>query len=639
MEKNTNDIGFLPQASLKELGNSIKFGLSEFTTKVYRFLRSGKRNPAFGWTANTSNDHINRITHLLEEFETDLPTIKKKQEIAKALIKDKSLVTFLLETEFPDYRIRRGRDEEFSPDNDDVAVQTVEYLTKLQKLIAKNAAYSGFRTKLNRLVKENSFLEHFNFLAAKNKQFSNAAITIKLEFTRREDYNKYANIDMQSQEYFISIGTDKSIIPVASNLYGSLKIEKAKRISKKRSRVTRFDLRQETESLQRDQWGTLIAKFINDSYWKDLLKLSTDQSLIVTLNVKASLVGTPKITAVIKNHLSRVKKYHLVTYLYDNKKLGKNQVAESWLTTGKRFRKSKETIDTEYRQNLNRLKESAIFINSRYYINSRLNEIKQMFWEIQPLVDFAALAAYFRDNPNVWVFPTMLPMKSQVTEITNCTNPLFFSHDNDKQKVNVPNNVMFQKKNQGKVITGANAGGKTAYANMIALNQVFAQAGLPVFAKEATMSVKDNILCHYIESSDIGVNSSRYQSELHRLRNIVEKVTPHSLVIFDEPFSGTSVEDGTDQAHQVLKVLNKVNCMFIMSTHFHDLVDKVGNNGTTGIRNMHFLPVNPEKPTAQDYKILEGGIKVSQGALIAINEKVDYASMLQVLKGRKVLTE
>jgi DNA mismatch repair ATPase MutS len=505
--------------------------------------------------------------------------------------------------------------------NESAVIKTIEYLDTLSELISKEPVYAPFRKVLNRFYSESPWLEQMRSLAENSTKYSKYQIKAKLEFAQDYSYEKEKNFKFKSVNYLINFVSNDTVVPMYNRMSGRVRLTK----DKNKILAGYLDVSQRTNTVDDRTLENLVKKVIAGVGVRQLWDLGKEEKVYLDLEINVNS-NSGKTTAIAKFNNGRMQKL-----FYVEKKDYSNF---EWLNAKENYSVRNKVGAPGFASKLRSIKDAHLFIGSRMFIYSYIDDFKDLFFQLDELVLLSAVANFYSENKGKWTIPKMLPTTSMSTKIVQGINPLFLKKN---QGITIPNDAVFSKHTNGFLITGANTGGKTGYTNMVAMNQMLAQAGWPVFAESAILSVKDKILCHYVESEDIGVNLSRYQSELHRLRDIVGQMTSYSLVIFDEPFSGTSFESGTFQAYEVLKVMAKVKCSFIMNTHFHQLISKVGSNGTSSIKQIHFLLPDSNQPKTTDYKVQPGGINISHGEALALTEKVDFRSMMKDLKKRKVV--
>jgi DNA mismatch repair protein MutS len=117
----------------------------------------------------------------------------------------------------------------------------------------------------------------------------------------------------------------------------------------------------------------------------------------------------------------------------------------------------------------------------------------------------------------------------------------------------VPNDVVLEGEERLLVVTGPNQGGKTTFARMIGQLHYLASLGLPVPGKGVRLRLRDQIFTHFEREEFVKDGLGKFEDELVRLRAIVEKATPSSLIILNEIFTSTSREDAVLLGARVLE--------------------------------------------------------------------------------------
>lgn len=122
------------------------------------------------------------------------------------------------------------------------------------------------------------------------------------------------------------------------------------------------------------------------------------------------------------------------------------------------------------------------------------------------------------------------------------------------------------------LITGANNSGKTVLMRAIGTAQLFAQAGLPLPAKEARVRVRRRVLTLYAaDEKDVG----RFEEECRLLSHIADTVTPDDLVLFNEPFQSTAYHEASDLLAGVFAAFAAAQIPSVLVTHIMELKDRL----------------------------------------------------------------
>ncbi|BCR19049.1 Endonuclease MutS2 [Borrelia miyamotoi] len=122
------------------------------------------------------------------------------------------------------------------------------------------------------------------------------------------------------------------------------------------------------------------------------------------------------------------------------------------------------------------------------------------------------------------------------------------------------------------IITGPNAGGKTATLKTVALLSAMFQFGIPVPVDESsTFKIFDNILVNIGDDQSIANSLSTFSSHMNNISYILNCATRNSLLVFDEFCSGTDIEQGQALAVAILEHLIDIESYVIISTHYSAL--------------------------------------------------------------------
>lgn len=139
----------------------------------------------------------------------------------------------------------------------------------------------------------------------------------------------------------------------------------------------------------------------------------------------------------------------------------------------------------------------------------------------------------------------------------------------------VPNDVYLDNERQQIVIiTGPNMAGKSALLRQTALITLLAQIGCFVPAEQARIGLVDKIFTRVGASDNISLGESTFMVEMTEASNILNNVTPRSLVLFDELGRGTSTYDGISIAWAIVEYLHehpKAQARTLFATHYHEL--------------------------------------------------------------------
>lgn len=150
-------------------------------------------------------------------------------------------------------------------------------------------------------------------------------------------------------------------------------------------------------------------------------------------------------------------------------------------------------------------------------------------------------------------------------ELVNARHPFI-----DPNKV-IPNSISFDDY-LGIVITGPNTGGKTVLLKTVGLLVLMTKCGLLIPADEkSNVMIYDKVCCDIGDDQSIQANLSTFSSHMKNITEIIDMVTPNSIVLFDEIGGGTDPDEGSKLAISILDYLIKNEISFITTTHYSEL--------------------------------------------------------------------
>jgi DNA mismatch repair protein MutS len=183
----------------------------------------------------------------------------------------------------------------------------------------------------------------------------------------------------------------------------------------------------------------------------------------------------------------------------------------------------------------------------------------------------------------------------------------------------VPNDILLDSEHQQIIIiTGPNMAGKSALLRQTALIVLLAQIGSFVPAESAQIGLVDKIFTRVGASDNISLGESTFMVEMTEAANILNNVTPRSLVLFDELGRGTSTYDGISIAWAIVEYLHehpKAQARTLFATHYHELNEMEKN--FKRIKNYNVSVKEVEGKVIFLRKLEKGGSEHSFGIHVA----------------------
>jgi DNA mismatch repair ATPase MutS len=170
-----------------------------------------------------------------------------------------------------------------------------------------------------------------------------------------------------------------------------------------------------------------------------------------------------------------------------------------------------------------------------------------------------------------------------------------------KQKT-ISNNVDANAKDLV-IITGANQGGKSVFLRSIGIAQLMMQSGMFVPADDFTANTCKSLFTHYKRKEDTTMKSGKLDEELSRMSDIVDHLSPDSMVLFNESFSATNEREGSEIARQITTALLEEHVKVFYVTHQFEFANGFYEKH---IGNAIFLRADRKTGGMRTYKLIEG---------------------------------
>jgi DNA mismatch repair ATPase MutS len=189
----------------------------------------------------------------------------------------------------------------------------------------------------------------------------------------------------------------------------------------------------------------------------------------------------------------------------------------------------------------------------------------------------------------------------------------------------IPNDFRLNSSERIFILTGPNQGGKTTFSR--AFGQIFflASIGCPVPCRAARLFLFDRIFTHFAAEECLDNKAGRLKEDLMRLKQILQDITPDSVIIINEIFSSTTSLDAYHMGKRVLEHFISLDCICLYVTHIHELA-KISEKTVSLM-----AAVDPGKEAARTYRILR---KPADGCSYANTIAEKYSLTYTKLKER-----
>ena len=153
------------------------------------------------------------------------------------------------------------------------------------------------------------------------------------------------------------------------------------------------------------------------------------------------------------------------------------------------------------------------------------------------------------------------------------------------------------------IITGANQGGKSTFLRSLGVSQLMMQCGMFVPAESFSSNICQALFTHYRREEDTTMKSGKFDEELSRMSEIVDKLTPDSMILFSESFAATNDREGSEIARQIVCALLEKHIKIFFVTHLYEFAHDLY---VQEMENAIFLRAERQSDGERTFKLIEG---------------------------------
>jgi DNA mismatch repair protein MutS len=283
------------------------------------------------------------------------------------------------------------------------------------------------------------------------------------------------------------------------------------------------------------------------------------------------------------------------------------------------LRRAKTLMDNDVIQSLQKTEPRVKFsiLQTVHYGNYARYRFKNAVFELMNI--YGRLDAWYSmaiaTKKYQFSFPVFLDLPQPNIDAVSLYHLLLPSAVSYDVQLNQQSNFLF--------LTGANMAGKSTLIKAVGTSVYLAHLGMGVPAKQMSLTLFDGILSNINVVDNIVKGESYFFNEVQRIKKTILKINNNGkwLVLIDELFKGTNVEDSMKCSSTVIKGLIKMkSSLFILSTHLYEIGDELKKYPNIAFK--YFETTVKDDQLEFSYQLKEGISNDRLGYLILKREKV-----------------
>ena len=202
---------------------------------------------------------------------------------------------------------------------------------------------------------------------------------------------------------------------------------------------------------------------------------------------------------------------------------------------------------------------------------SYLDETIRVFdREVQFYAAYLAFIAPMRKAGLEFCYPDVSAESKQIS-VRDCFDLALAAKLRSRAAAVVRNDFYLTGRERIFVVTGPNQGGKTTFARTFGQLHYLASLGYLVPAREAALFLPDRVFTHFEREEDLATLRGKFEDELVRIRDVLDQATGDSVVVMNESFASTTLQDAGQVGERVLDRMTRLGLLGVYVTFVDEL--------------------------------------------------------------------